>query len=81
MLAGENPDSGKHGYYLAASGTVEWRALYAEIATVLAERRVVEDATVLPATDLALNNMATGLGCPKELVALQLGGTSVFPCL
>lgn len=74
ILVGKNPDSGKHCYYLAASGSVAWADLYAAIAAGLAKRGVIDDETVIPATDQALKEMATGLGCPKEYVALQLGG-------
>ena len=66
--------SGKQGYYLAASGSVAWADLYAAIARALAQRGVIEDDVVKPATDDAIGKMAAGLGCPKGLVPLQLGG-------
>jgi hypothetical protein len=75
ILAGQAPDSGKQGYYLAASGSVLWTDLYAVCAATLAKRGIIEDADVLPATQQALDEMAVGLACPRELVALQLGGT------
>ena len=68
------PPNGKQGYYLAASGSVAWADLYAAIARALARRDIIEDDTVKPATDDAIGMMAAGLGCPKELVPLQLGG-------
>ena len=68
------PPNGKQGYYLAASGSVAWADLYAAIARALARRRVIEEDTVEPATDDAVGMMAAGLGCPKGLVPLQLGG-------
>ena len=77
MLTGggsKMPPSGKQGYYLAASGSVAWADLYAAIARALAQRGVIEDDTVKPATDDAIGKMAAGLGCPKGLVPLQLGG-------
>lgn len=74
MLAGKNPGSGEHGYYLAASGSVAWLDLYAAFADALAKRGVIGDGTVEPATDKVLNDMGVALGCPKELVPMQLGG-------
>ena len=74
ILADSNPPSGKHGYYLAASGSIAWMDLYTAIARALARRGVVDDAIVKPATDEILGSMGTALGCPKELVPLQLGG-------
>ena len=75
MLAGENPGHGRQGYYLASPGSVAWADLYAAMATGLAKRRVIDDGAVVPASDQVLDKMAAALGCPKEMVALQLGGT------
>jgi len=74
ILSGKNPGSGKNGYYLASSGSVVWNDLYAAIAAGLAQRGIVDNEAVAPATDQNLSEMAVGLGCPKQLVALQLGG-------
>ena len=71
------PPNGRQGYYLAASGSVAWADLYAAIARALAQRDVIEDDTVESATEDAINRMAAGLGCPKGLVPLQLGGLYV----
>ena len=68
------PPSGKQGYYLAASGSVAWADIYAAVARALAKRGAVDDDTVKPATDDVLGEMAKALGCPKQLVGLQLGG-------
>ncbi|KIX99374.1 uncharacterized protein Z520_04950 [Fonsecaea multimorphosa CBS 102226] len=78
ILKGEKPGSGKHGYYLASSGHVAWEDLYAAIAGALAKRGAVDDETVQPATEQTLERMGKALGCPKELVALQLGGRCTF---
>ena len=78
ILAGKQPGSGKQGYYLAASGSVAWLDLYAALAKSLAKRGVVVDGAVEPATDQALNDMGVALGCPKQIVQLQIGGKSVF---
>ncbi|KAJ9621395.1 hypothetical protein H2204_011956 [Knufia peltigerae] len=78
ILAGENPSHGKQGYYLAASGSIAWKDLYSVMAQTLVDHDVVDDATVVPASDEALEMMAKGLGCPKESVSLQLGGTCTF---
>lgn len=74
ILANESPGEGRHGYYLAASGSVAWADLYAAMAASLAKRGVIDSNSVVPASDQALGDMAAALGCPKELVALQLGG-------
>ena len=75
ILTDKNPGSGKNGYYLAASGSVMWTDLYAAIAAGLAKRGIIDHESVIPATDQNLSDMAVGLSCPKELFALQLGGT------
>ncbi|EXJ68955.1 uncharacterized protein A1O5_07887 [Cladophialophora psammophila CBS 110553] len=78
IMRGENPGSGKQGYYLASSGTVAWVDLYSAMATGLAKRGVVDDEVVTLATGQALDAMAAGLGCPPALVPLQLGGMCTF---
>lgn len=74
ILSGNHPPSGKHGYYLGASGSTAWLDLYGAMARALAERGAVDDDTVKPAADEVLGRMGEALGCPSELVALQLGG-------
>ena len=74
ILAGENPDHGKNGYYLASSGSVAWDDLYAAMAKSLARRGVITDESVALADDEALEKMGTGLGAPKDYVPWQLGG-------
>ena len=74
ILAGANPDHGRQGYYLAASGSVAWDDIYDAMAEALAKRDEIKDGTVNLADDEALLNMATGLGVPKELVSLHLSG-------
>ncbi|EXJ89271.1 hypothetical protein A1O3_02337 [Capronia epimyces CBS 606.96] len=78
ILAGKNPGSGKHGYYLASSGSVAWADLYAAIARSLAKRGLVDDPTVEQASDEGLAQMAAALGYPKELVHWALGGECTF---
>ncbi|KIW29076.1 uncharacterized protein PV07_04919 [Cladophialophora immunda] len=78
ILAGKRPGSGKHGYYLASSGHVAWEDLYAAMAARLTERGVVDDGAVERATEQTLEQMGAALGCPKELVAVQLGGRCTF---
>lgn len=76
MLSGSGPPPphGRNGYYLAASGAVTWLDLYAAVARALTKRGVVDDDTIEPATPEVLKKMAAALGCPEEMVALQLGG-------
>ena len=74
ILAGEKPGQGRRGYYLAALGSVSWIDLYAAMAKSLAKRGVIRGEAVTRASDQDLVKMATALKCPKEMVALQLGG-------
>jgi hypothetical protein len=55
-------------------GMIQWDDLYAAMATALVKRNVVVDDTVATADDQGLEAMGKGLGCPANLVALQLGG-------
>jgi hypothetical protein len=74
ILRDEDLDHGKNGYYLAASGSVAWSDIYSAMAKALAKRGVIETADVNRADDAALEKMAQALECPKELVAVQIGG-------
>ncbi|EXJ95152.1 hypothetical protein A1O1_00271 [Capronia coronata CBS 617.96] len=78
ILDGKNPGSGKQGYYLASSGSVAWLDFYEAIAAGLAKRGLVDEPTVEQASEAALEKMGAALGCPKELVALNLGGNCTF---
>jgi hypothetical protein len=44
------------------------------MAEALAKRGVIASAEVKKADDTALDRMAQALSCPKELVAVQIGG-------
>jgi hypothetical protein len=74
ILLGQEPDHGKNGYYLASSGSVPWIDIYNAMAKALAKRKVVDDEVVKKADDAALEKMGHALHCPKEFVAVQLGG-------
>ena len=74
ILLGENPDYGKNGYYLASSGSVAWNDIYTGIAKALAKRKVILNGEVKKADDVALGKIGQALGCPKELVAVQIAG-------
>ena len=74
MLSDSNPPSGKQGYYLASPGSVAWMDIYTAMARALSQRGVVDDEAVKEATDEDLEGMAKALGCPKAMVAFQLGG-------
>ncbi|KAG9188593.1 hypothetical protein G6011_07298 [Alternaria panax] len=74
ILRNENPEYGRSGYYLASSGSVAWYDIYAAMAKALANHRVVSSAVVKTADDAAQDKMAQSLGCPKDMVAVQLGG-------
>ena len=74
ILAGENPGSGKQGYYLASPGSVAWLEIYEAMAKALAKNGTIEDEAVKPANEEELGQMGAALKCPKEMVGLQLGG-------
>lgn len=74
ILEGENVDHGRHGYYLASSGSVAWEDLYSGIAKCLLQKGVIDDDEIPLADDPALQKMAAALGVPKEFVAFSLGG-------
>jgi hypothetical protein len=74
ILTGANPDYGKKGYYLAASGSVAWIDIYTAMAKSLAKRKVVHDDNVKIANDSDLERMGQALQCPKQLIAVQIGG-------
>ena len=75
MLLGETGlGYGRNGYYLAASGSVAWDDLYAAMGKRLAERGVVDDATVVDADDEALERIGEALGRPKDFVPVEMGG-------
>ncbi|RDK45910.1 NAD(P)-binding protein [Aspergillus phoenicis ATCC 13157] len=78
MLLEEALDSGRRGYYFAASGTVAWDDLYSAMAQRLAERGVIEDATVADANDAVLEKIGEALGRPKDFVPVELGGGCVL---
>ena len=74
IFANEPIGYGKHGYYLAASGSMAWDDIYAAMADGLAKRGAVNNASIIEADGHTLEAMGEALGCPKELVAVQLGG-------
>lgn len=74
ILSGQDPGHGKNGYYLASPGSVAWDDLYSAMAKRLAERNVVDSDKVVMADDAAMEKMAEALRCPKEFVAVQIGG-------
>ncbi|RYC79948.1 hypothetical protein BFJ63_vAg17168 [Fusarium oxysporum f. sp. narcissi] len=78
ILIGQDPGHGKLGYYLASSGSVPWNDIYNAFGKALAQRGVIDDATVQDADDEILQKMADALNCPKDFVAPQLGGTCTF---
>lgn len=74
ILNGEDPGHGKQGYFLASSGSVAWDDLYAAMAVALAKRGLVDDTSVVPASQDVLQRMASAAGCPPEFVAVMFGG-------
>ncbi|KAH9903842.1 hypothetical protein F4778DRAFT_101825 [Xylariomycetidae sp. FL2044] len=78
ILAGENPPHGKEGYYLASPGSVVWDDLYAAMATALAKRNIVDDASVALADDQIIGKMAEAMKISPEYVPFSLGGKCTF---
>ena len=76
-MAGENPGYGKNGYYLASPGSVAWDDLYGAMGTALLRHKLVDDDTVIPASEEDVEAMAAALGVPKEFVGVSLGGLFV----
>ncbi|ROW02372.1 hypothetical protein VSDG_02307 [Cytospora chrysosperma] len=74
ILKGDDPGHGKNGYFLASSGSIAWYDLYAAVAAAMAERNVVTDDSVIPASKQILEQMGEALGCPPGVVTVQIGG-------
>ncbi|KAJ5287489.1 hypothetical protein N7478_003175 [Penicillium angulare] len=74
MLLGTEMGYNKQGFYLASSGSINWRDIYHAFAVALAKRGVVDDDVVKSVDDAALTQMAEGLGVPESLVPVMLGG-------
>lgn len=68
-------DCNRNGYYLAASGAIPWSDLYKQMAKALAKRGAVEDDTLHEASNESLEEAAKALGCPKEFVPVEMGGS------
>jgi hypothetical protein len=69
ILTGQDPGHGKHGYYLASSGSVPRNDIYNAFAKALAQQGVTGDVTVQDADDEILQKMADALKFPKDFVA------------
>jgi hypothetical protein len=75
ILSGQSPDHGKNGYYLASSGSVAWNDIYTAMAKALVQQKVVDSSEVKKADEADVEKIGQALGCPKALVAVQIGGT------
>jgi nucleoside-diphosphate-sugar epimerase len=75
ILEGRDIGHGKSGYFLASPGSVAWDDLYAAIGKALKKRGLIEDEAVKEADNEVLVKMGEALGCPKEIVPVQLGGS------
>ena len=75
ILSEKAIDQGRKGYYLAAAGSVQWSDLYKQMAKALAKRGAVEDDTLHDASSQSLEEAAKALGCPKEFVPVEMGGS------
>lgn len=75
ILSEEQIDRNKRGYYLASPGAIAWSDLYKQMAKALAKRGVVEDDTLHNASAESLEEAAKALGCPKDFVPVEMGGS------
>lgn len=75
ILSEEQIDCNRQGYYLASPGTTAWSDLYKRMAEALAKRDVVQDDTLHDANSESLEEAAKVLGCPKEFVPVEMGGS------
>ncbi|KAI0127190.1 hypothetical protein BJ170DRAFT_364891 [Xylariales sp. AK1849] len=78
ILASENPDHGKNGYYHATSGSVAWDDLYAALGAALLKRGLVDDVEIRRADQAALEKMGVAMGYPAEMVGWAIGGKCTF---
>jgi len=75
ILSEEQIDCNMRGYYLASPGAIAWSDLYKQMAKALAKLGVVEDDALHDATVESLEEAAKALGCPKEFVPVEMGGS------
>jgi hypothetical protein len=80
ILSEEQIGHNQEGYYLASPGAVAWSDLYKRVAEALAKRGVVEDDTLHEASVESLEEAGKALGCPKEFVPVEMGGSYVLCC-
>ncbi|PYH38151.1 uncharacterized protein BO87DRAFT_383045 [Aspergillus neoniger CBS 115656] len=78
ILLGEEIGDGKHGFFLAASGSVPWNKVYCAMAKALAKRGLVDDEDVVQADDQVLEKMGEALGVAPDEVQVLLGGRCMF---
>ncbi|XHG04735.1 hypothetical protein AWENTII_007982 [Aspergillus wentii] len=78
ILTGDDIGHGKHGYFLAASGSMPWEDIYSAMAKALAKRGIVDYATVKQADDAALAQMGKALEVEPSDVPVLLGGKCTF---
>ncbi|QGA20196.1 hypothetical protein EYB26_007897 [Talaromyces marneffei] len=62
----------------ASSGLVKWHDLYRAFSKRLLERGVIDDDTITPADDAALEEIATVLRRRKSFVPAEIGGRCTF---
>jgi hypothetical protein len=77
ILSDEVIQQGRKGYYLAAAGSIEWSDLYKQMAKALAKSGAVDDDKIHKPSDQSMEAAAQALGCPKEFVPVEMGGSYV----
>ncbi|RDH38404.1 hypothetical protein BDQ94DRAFT_165549 [Aspergillus welwitschiae] len=73
-----NESQQAEGFYLASSGRVAWKDVYASIGAALFKRGLIKDSAVHPADEKVLAAMAETLKSSTDMVAPQLSGECTF---
>ncbi|KAJ7118723.1 hypothetical protein C8R44DRAFT_789091 [Mycena epipterygia] len=80
ITAGNNPPSGKHGYYFAENGVFSWKALYEGIASRLASLgyfkgpQTAGKIALVKATEVDIQRAAEVLEVPPAFVPVSVAG-------
>lgn len=78
MVADQNPNHGRDGFYLASSGSVAWHDIYVAMARALKKRGVIASDEVAHFTDEALAKYAEAQGVDLPSVKVKIAGRYVF---
>ncbi|KAJ4137177.1 hypothetical protein NW768_002758 [Fusarium equiseti] len=74
MVTDSNPNHGKNGFYLAASGSVAWHEIYVAMAKALKKREAIPTDEVATFTNEALAKYAEAQGVDASSVRVKIAG-------